>query len=338
MPPSPADVARPAKPRFRRLRNAGIAVLLLAAFMCVNNTTLLTRESGEPPLILAHRGLSQTFDMADVDSDTCTAERIRPPVHDYLENTIPSMEAAFAAGADQVELDLQLTADEEFAVFHDWELDCRTEGSGVTRDHTLAELKRLDVGYGYTADGGQTFPFRGKGEGMMPSLDEVFEAFESESLLLHVKSDDPAEGELLAKRLSALDDDRLGEITVYGGDQPIAALRAALPELRVMSKELMLECLGWYEGAGWLGVVPPSCRHTQLHVPESYGPLLWGWPGRFVERMASVDTRVVLVAGAGEHSEGFDTVASLERIPQGFGGMLWTNSVEVVADRPTGIK
>ena len=27
----------------------------------------------------------------------------------------------------------------------------------------MQQLKQLDVGYGYTADGGKTFPFRSKG-------------------------------------------------------------------------------------------------------------------------------------------------------------------------------
>ena len=39
-------------------------------------------------------------------------------------------------------------SDGHFAVFHDWTLDCRAEGKGVTREHSLAALKQLDVGYG----------------------------------------------------------------------------------------------------------------------------------------------------------------------------------------------
>ncbi len=72
------------------------------------------------------------------------------------------MHAAFDAGADIVEFDVHPTTDGHFAVFHDWTLDCRTDGKGVTREHTLAELKKLDAGYGYTADGGKTYPLRGK--------------------------------------------------------------------------------------------------------------------------------------------------------------------------------
>jgi glycerophosphoryl diester phosphodiesterase len=99
--------------------------------------------------------------MTDVRNDTCTAARMLPPEHDYLENTIASMEASFKAGADIVEFDVHPTTDGHFAVFHDWTLDCRTNGKGVTREHSLQELKTLDIGYGYTADGGKTFPFRG---------------------------------------------------------------------------------------------------------------------------------------------------------------------------------
>ena len=48
------------------------------------------------------------------------------------------MQAGFAAGADVVELDVHPTTDGEFAVFHDWTLDCRTDGHGVTREHSMA--------------------------------------------------------------------------------------------------------------------------------------------------------------------------------------------------------
>ena len=153
----------------RKVLLLALAVLIpLAGFIYFNNRPRSTSPRGGSPVLLAHRGLAQTFTREDLDAETCTATRIRPPEHPYLENTLPSMEAAFAAGADVVEFDVHPTTDGKFAVFHDWTLDCRTEGKGVTREHTLAELKALDIGYGYTADGGKTFPFRGKGVGLMP--------------------------------------------------------------------------------------------------------------------------------------------------------------------------
>ncbi|MEY9094304.1 glycerophosphoryl diester phosphodiesterase [Paenibacillus sp. RC84] len=60
------------------------------------------------------------------------------------------MEAAFQAGADSMELDIKPTKDGQFAVFHDWTLDCRTPASGKTSDYTMAQLKELDIGYGYS--------------------------------------------------------------------------------------------------------------------------------------------------------------------------------------------
>jgi glycerophosphoryl diester phosphodiesterase len=59
-----------------------------------------------------------------------------------------------------------------------------------------------------------------------------------------------------------------------------------------------------------------------------FAPLFWGWPHRLVERMASVGTRVVLVAGDGRWSEGFDSAATLKAIPVGFAGVIWTNRID----------
>ena len=77
--------------------------------------------------------------------------------------------------------------------------------------HTLADLKTLDVGYGYTADGGKTFPFRHKGVGLMPSLDEVIAAFPGKRFLIHIKSNDPAADSIgLAKAYRVLGDAQAG--------------------------------------------------------------------------------------------------------------------------------
>lgn len=153
---------------------------VIVAFVFLNNSSFLTRQAwhaDERPLLLAHRGLAQTFPMEGITGETNTARRIYEPEHPYLENTIPSMEAAFLAGADIVELDVQRTKDGQLAVFHDAELGYRTEAKGSVKDYTMQELKTLDAGYGYTADQGVTYPFRGKGIGLIPSLDEVLSHF-----------------------------------------------------------------------------------------------------------------------------------------------------------------
>src|SRR5690606_41505755 len=119
-------------------------------------------------------------------------------------------------------------------------LGCRNNGTDNTRDHTMDVMRGLDIGYGYTADGGKTHPFRGKGVGLMPSLDEVLAAFPTESLLIHIKSSDADEGAALADRLAEEDRERL---TVYGGGEPIAALRERLPDVRAVAKQILVAWL-----------------------------------------------------------------------------------------------
>src|SRR5215472_12707910 len=73
------------------------------------------------------------------------------------ENTMASFERGLALGADWIELDVHLSRDEALIVIHDETLDRTTNGHGLVREHTLAELRTLDAG------GGQP----------IPTLDEV---------------------------------------------------------------------------------------------------------------------------------------------------------------------
>ena len=256
-----------------------------------------------------------------------------PPIHDYLENTIPSIRAGFDAGADIVEIDVHPTTDGEFAVFHDWTLDCRTEGHGVTREHAMAELRRLDVGYGYTADGGATFPFRGKGIGLMPSLGEVLATFPDQRLLINVKSRDRSEGEKLAAVLNALPARQRSLIMVYGGDEPIEMVRQLAPGLRTISRATIKSCLLRYIGFGWTGAMPAACNSAIVLVPINVAPWLWGWPDRFLNRMNAANS-VVFALGpysGGEFSTGVDTPDLFARLPARYGGGIWTNEIEEIA-------
>lgn len=283
------------------------------------------------PILLAHRGMAQTFSMEGIEWDTCTAKRINQPEHPYIENTIPSIEAAFEAGANRVEFDIKRTKDNQFAVFHDFELSCRTDGAGAPADYTMEELKKLDVGYGYTADNGQSFPFRGKGVGMMPSMAEVLAQFPEKEFLIHIKSNDAKDGELLAKYLGELSEEQQKLITVYGDNEPIEILQAEMPELRMMSMDTMKSCMIPYLLLGWTGYIPGNCENSQIHLPEKYARFIWGWPDKFLQRMDSVNTKVVIVAGDGNWSEGFDQKVDLERLPANFFGEIWTNRIEAIA-------
>ncbi|ATP40605.1 glycerophosphodiester phosphodiesterase [Solibacillus sp. R5-41] len=308
--------------------------ILLAAFVWINNTSLFYSKNTNYK-ILAHRGLAQTFDISKVESDTNTAEMIYPPEHPYLENTIPSIKAAFDHGADVVELDIKLTKDRQLAVFHDFTLEYRTNGKGEVKDFTMDELKKLDIGYRYTADQGATYPFRGQGRGMLPSLDEVFAAFPNKEFLIHDKDATKETTKVLWDTyLSKMSKNQLNYITVYGDGESegFSYLRSKNSDMKLLTKAMMKEALLKYELIGWTGYIPKELHNMELHLPLNYAKYLWGWPNKFVDRMASVNTRVVIVEGNGKWSEGFDTKGSLEKIPEGYQGYIWTNRVDRIAE------
>jgi glycerophosphoryl diester phosphodiesterase len=83
------------------------------------------------------------------------------------ENTLSAFRRAIELGAGMIECDLQVTADGHVVVIHDWTVDRTTDGSGLIRDMTLAELKQLDAGSWHDA--------RFAGE-RLPTLEEVLDA------------------------------------------------------------------------------------------------------------------------------------------------------------------
>ena len=62
------------------------------------------------------------------------------------ENTLSSFELAICQGADLIELDLHMSADERLVVIHDDTVDRTTDGSGAVGDLSFQELRALDAG------------------------------------------------------------------------------------------------------------------------------------------------------------------------------------------------
>lgn len=290
--------------------------------------------------LIAHRGVHQTYHREGLENDTCTAERIDAPRHGLLENTLPSMRAAFDSGADIVELDVHPTTDGYFAVMHDWTLDCRTEGTGETRAHSLAELRKLDIGHGYTADGGETFPFRGKGIGQIPELREVLTAFPDQRFLVNFKSREAREGDMLAALLADHPEWRSAVWGAYGGDEPTFRAAEQIDGLNFWSRRGLVDCLLQYELFGWTGIVPESCSNTKVMIPINVAPFLWGWPNLLLHRFADAGSEVILLGpfGAGDPgTAGIDDLDTLAQVPDGFSGYVWTNRIELIGPALKGL-
>ncbi|PFR91301.1 glycerophosphodiester phosphodiesterase [Priestia megaterium] len=66
------------------------------------------------------------------------------------ENTLVAMELAVAYGADSLEWDTQISSDGVPVVIHDDSVDRTTNGTGIVKNMTLAQLKALDAGVKYS--------------------------------------------------------------------------------------------------------------------------------------------------------------------------------------------
>lgn len=65
----------------------------------------------------------------------------------HPENTMEAFIAAEKAGADGIELDVQLAADGEIVVIHDLTVDRTTNGSGYVKDFTFEQLRKLKANF-----------------------------------------------------------------------------------------------------------------------------------------------------------------------------------------------
>jgi glycerophosphoryl diester phosphodiesterase len=115
------------------------ALALTIGAIALFNAPFWGAPQGELTL-LAHRGVHQDYHRENLDNDTCTAERISPPTHAFIEHMLPSMQAAFELGADMVEIDIHPTTDGDFTVFQHWTIGCRTDGEGVDDATSFAQV------------------------------------------------------------------------------------------------------------------------------------------------------------------------------------------------------
>ncbi|MBN2411259.1 glycerophosphodiester phosphodiesterase [candidate division KSB1 bacterium] len=83
------------------------------------------------------------------------------------ENTLAAFNKAVNMGADAVELDVQLTLDEQVVVIHDPTLDRTTDFTGNVCDFYLKDLQKADAGFWFSGE------FRNE---KIPTLQEVLDA------------------------------------------------------------------------------------------------------------------------------------------------------------------
>ncbi len=130
------------------------------------------------------------------------------------ENTVESYRNALSVGSECLEGDLHATSDGVVIVSHDKTVDRCTDGTGNIKNMTLAQLKELDAGYRFSADGGLTYPYRGQGL-KIPTLDEVLSdgQINKAPMVLEIKQDDPS---IIDKVLDIIDAYDMEDLLVIG--------------------------------------------------------------------------------------------------------------------------
>ncbi|MGZ3173259.1 MAG: glycerophosphodiester phosphodiesterase family protein [Croceibacterium sp.] len=312
----------------------GAGVLLAAGFLAltfIDASWLAASPAGAVGLI-ANRGVDQPIDRHGLKPGDCTAAHIETPNHPLLGNTLESLDRAKRLGAAMVELDVAPTRDGHLVVFGDTTLDCRTNGKGKTIDYTLGQIRALDAGYGYTTDGGKTYPFRGKAVGLIPSLVDYLQMAGNKPLLFRFATRDPADADRLAAALKAAGRDvgRMGD-GFYGSVEqgPVARIRQIYPSAWVFSDESAGTCHNAYALEGWLGITPDACRNGTLVVPLSDQWSVAGWPNRTIARMQAVGAHILMTGPKRDSGEprGLDLPEQLGEIPSNFIGYVLVDDI-----------
>ena len=165
------------------------------------------------------------------------------------ENSLEGIESAALRGADYAEIDIQLTADGELAVFHDSSTSRLCEQDLTVADSTLAELKQLDL-----VSRGEHFT--------IPSLEEaVQKAKEAQvGLLIEFKPQDGQEEEMAEKTIALIEKNDFADQAIF--------MSMNEPIVRIMEEERP----SWWNGYcifGALGKVDTSWNVDFLAIEES---------------------------------------------------------------------
>jgi glycerophosphoryl diester phosphodiesterase len=107
------------------------------------------------------------------------------------ENTLEAFQYSARMGVDVLELDIHSTSDGTLVVMHDAAVDRTTNGRGRVNELTLEAVKKLDAGYVFSPDSGQTFPFRNR-KITVPTLREIFDALPEMTFNIEPKQHAPS--------------------------------------------------------------------------------------------------------------------------------------------------
>ena len=174
-------------------------------------------------------------------------------------NTLEGALNAVAYGADIIELDVHLTADDVVVVRHDASIDATTNGSGLIAEMTLAELQTFDVGYHET-----DYPDKVAAAGVrIPTLESLFVALPNHRYLIELKPDDTETGIALCR---LIDKHKLKDQVIVGSffTSVLEQFRDVCPQVPTSLGESEAQKLFILSGLGLGHLFKPSGYSVQL--------------------------------------------------------------------------
>ncbi|QLC73761.1 glycerophosphodiester phosphodiesterase [Pseudomonas sp. LPB0260] len=221
-----------------------IALLALAQTSRPASPPAVLATFGERPLVIAHRGGMGL----------------------WPENSLFAFERASALGVDMLEMDLHLSSDGEPVVIHDSRLERTTDGQGPVAARSLEQLQALDAGYHWTADGGQSYPYRGQGI-RIPSLAEVLERLPDMPKVIEIKAPDVG---LEARLCQLLEASGQRERVLVGSfhERSLQLFREQCPGVATSAGPGSVRLLVTLDWLGLGGLLSPS--YQALQIPERH--------------------------------------------------------------------
>ncbi len=171
---------------FKKIVKAVLITLSCLIIPGTLNAYLFVPELQRQGEIVTYRGGGSLVDYDKLSKTGCTASSLKESSVNSVENTLEAVASSVAAGANVIHLNVHRTSDDQLVVFHDWTLDCATNGTGPVQKSSFEQLNNLDAGYGYTFDDGLTFPFRGKGF-RISKLEEFYNKYPNHEFWLNYK-------------------------------------------------------------------------------------------------------------------------------------------------------
>jgi glycerophosphoryl diester phosphodiesterase len=116
----------------------------------------------------------------------------------------------------------------------------------------------------------------------------------------------------------------------FGNARSLQPLRKKRIEPALLDVGAAGRCVSDYRKSGWTGQIPRTCRDGwALLTLDDLGYSLWGWPNRFLERMAKANVRVIIAEDVVDGQiKGLTQVIQYGEIADSYNGYIWVDNIQ----------